>query len=230
MVEASTAEILVVDDDPRLREVLRYTLMRAGFTVREAADGRAALAAVEARSPDLVVLDVLMPELDGLSACRELRARGCRVPVVFLSTRGEELDRVLGLDLGGDDYLPKPFAPNELVSRVRAVLRRSRPAAGGSAVVERDGVRVDLTAFRATAEGVDLGLTPTELRMLHALLSHGDDVLSRARLVKAAYEGAHFVSDRTVDSHVRGVRARLRGAGVDRVETVTAVGWRWRTG
>ncbi len=230
MAEGSAAEILVVDDDPRLREVLRYTLVRAGFTVREAGDGRAALAAVEARAPDLLVLDVLMPELDGLSACRALRARGCTVPIVFLSTRGEELDRVLGLDLGGDDYLPKPFAPNELVSRVRAVLRRSRPSAEGSAVVERDGVRVDLHRFRATVAGVELSLTPTELRMLHALLGHGEAVLSRARLVGAAYEGPHFVSDRTVDSHVRGVRAKLRAVGVDRVETVTAVGWRWRGG
>jgi two-component system OmpR family response regulator len=230
MADAAGGEILVVDDDPRLRELLRYTLARAGFGVREAANGQEALASVSARPPDLVVLDVLMPELDGLSACRELRARGSRVPVVLLSTRGEELDRVLGLDLGGDDYLPKPFAPHELVARVRAVLRRSRPGSAPAAEVAADGVRVDLVQFRASVDGTDLPLTRTELRMLHAVLARAGGVLDRNELVRAAYDGPHFVSERTVDSHVRGVRAKLRGAGVDRLETVLGVGWRWRTG
>lgn len=223
-----SAEILVVDDDPRLRELVRYTLARSGFRVREAADGRAALTAIAQREPDLVVLDVLMPELDGISTCRELRQRSS-VPVIFLSTRGEEVDRVLGLDLGGDDYLPKPFAPMELVSRVRAVLRRARPAASVEPVVEADGVRVDTVQFRAWAGEVELSCTPTELRMLHVIIGRKGAVVTRDQMIRAAYTGPHFVSERTVDSHIRGIRARLRPSGSDGVETVNGVGWRWRT-
>ena len=223
-----SAEVLVVDDDPRLRELVRYTLSRAGFTVREAGDGRAALAAVRARVPDLVVLDVLMPELDGISVCRELRA-SWDVPVIFLSSRAEEVDRIVGLDLGGDDYLAKPFAPGELVSRVRAVLRRSqRATAQPPPQVDTGGVRVDLAQFRAWVGEAELNFTRTELRMLHALLAAGGAVLNRDQLVKAAWEGPHFVADRTVDSHIRGVRNKLRPHGADAVETVNGVGWRWR--
>jgi len=222
----SGAEILIVDDDPRLRELVRYTLTRAGFAVREAGDGRAALAAVQARQPDLVVLDVLMPELDGISVCRELR-KSHDLPVVFLSSRGEEVDRILGLDLGGDDYLAKPFAPGELVSRVKAVLRRTRKVSAAAVVVEGARVRVDLQQFRAWAGGQELTLTRTELRMLHALVAAAGGVLSRDQLVRAAYDGPHFVSDRTVDSHIRGVRAKLRGHDADGIDTVTGVGWRW---
>ncbi len=223
-----SAEILVVDDDPRLRELVRYTLSRAGCTVREAGDGREALAMARTLRPDLVLLDVLMPELDGISVCRELRAES-EVPIIFLSTRAEQVDRIVGLDLGGDDYLGKPFAPAELVSRVRAVLRRTRPAAGaGAASVESGGVRVDLERFSASAGGEAVSLTRTEIRMLHALLAAQGVVLTRRQLVAAAWDEPHFVSDRTVDSHVRGIRAKLRVHDADHVETVTGVGWRWR--
>jgi two-component system OmpR family response regulator len=129
------AEILIVDDDPRLREVVRYALSQAGFRVREAGDGRAALLAIDESLPDLVVLDVVMPELDGVEVCRRIRQRSS-VPVVFLSSKGEEVDRVLGLELGGDDYLSKPFSPRELVSRIKAVLSRpttARAATAGAA-------------------------------------------------------------------------------------------------
>ncbi len=219
----ATAHVLVVDDDPRLRELVRYALTRAGFNVSEAGDGRAALHALRLRQPDLVVLDVIMPELDGIAVCKEIRATW-DIPVIFLSSRGEEADRVLGLDLGGDDYLGKPFAPDELVSRVRAILRRSkRPAA----VADGGGVRVDVTRFRAWAGESELALTRTEFRMLQALLSAEGRVLSRDQLVRASWDQPHFVADRTVDSHIRGVRNKLRAAGHDRVETVTGVGWRW---
>ena len=167
-----TAEILIVDDDPRLRELVRYTLAREGFAVREAGDGKQALAAVNARVPDLVVLDVLMPELDGISVCRELR-KSHDVPVVFLSSRGEEVDRILGLDFGGDDYLAKPFAPAELVSRVKAVLRRTQKKDTAPPVVEDGGVRLDANAYRAWAGDQELTLTRTEFRMLHAAVFHG---------------------------------------------------------
>lgn len=228
MTKEASAEVLVVDDDPRLRELVRYTLTRAGFSVREAGDGKAALVAIRVRQPDLVVLDVLMPELDGISVCREIRANW-DIPVVFLSTRAEEVDRIVGLDLGGDDYLGKPFAPAELVSRVRAVLRRSKKAAPPPAQVDAGGVRVDVTVYRAWAGETELALTRTELRMLHALLGAQGAVLTRDQLVRAAWDGPHFVADRTVDSHIRGVRNKLRAVGHDPVETVNGVGWRWRT-
>ena len=224
-----SGEILVVDDDPRLRELVRYTLTRAGFTVREAGDGRAALTAVRARVPDLVVLDVLMPELDGISVCRELRA-SWDVPVIFLSSRAEEVDRIVGLDLGGDDYLAKPFAPGELVSRVKAVLRRAqRNSVTTAPVVAAGGVRVAVVQLRAWVGATELGLTRTELRMLHALLGAQGAVLNRDQLVRAAWDGPHFVADRTVDSHIRGVRNKLRPHGHDSIETVNGVGWRWRS-
>ncbi len=223
----STHEILVVDDDPRLRELVRYTLDRAGFRVREAADGRAALDALAARLPDLVLLDVKMPEVDGLEVCRRLR-RDAEVPIIFLSTLGEEVDRVRGLELGGDDYVTKPFLPNELVSRIRAVLRRARPASSPAEVLDGGRVRLDLREHRCLVDGVDVRLTATEFRIVHALLRDPGRLVDRAALVRAAYDGPHHVSARTLDSHIRGVRARLGAHGVDPVETVPSVGWRWR--
>lgn len=221
-------DILVVDDDPRLRELVRYTLTRAGFTVREAGEGREALVAARSQRPDLVLLDVLMPELDGISVCRELRAES-DVPIIFLSTRAEQVDRIVGLDLGGDDYLGKPFAPAELVSRVRAVLRRARPSAAAPTTrLESGRLRIDMVRFQAWSGEAELALTRTELRMLHALVAAQGAVLTRRQLVAAAWEGPHFVSDRTVDSHVRGIRTKLRALDADQVETVTGVGWRWR--
>lgn len=219
------AEILVVDDDPRLREVVRYTLDRAGFRVREAPDGAAALAACAERIPDLVVLDVLMPEMDGLTVCRELR-RTSAVPIVFLSSRGESFDRVQGLDAGGDDYLAKPFTPAELVSRVNAVLRRATRAPAGEQV-EAGRVRIDKGQHRAWTGDEELSLTPTEFNLLYALVSRPGKLVTREELVKLTYGGTHFISGRTLDSHVRGVRHKLRERGVDAIETVVGVGFRW---
>jgi two-component system OmpR family response regulator len=220
-----TPEILVVDDDPRLRELVRYSLDRAGFRVREAGDGRAALQAVAAAAPDLVLLDVKMPEMDGIEVCRQLR-KDREIPIIFLSTLGEEVDRVRGLELGGDDYVTKPFLPNELVSRVRAVLRRTRPAAPAE-TLESGAVRLDLRAHRCHVDGVEVVLTATEFRILAALLQDPGRLLDRPAMIRAAYGGPHHVSNRTLDSHIRGVRAGL-GAHADRLETVPAVGWRWR--
>lgn len=229
----TAAEVLVVDDDPRLREVVRYALSRAGFVVREAGDGAAALRAVAERPVDLVVLDVLMPELDGLAVCRELR-RSSDVPVVFLSSRDEELDRVLGLEIGGDDYVTKPFSPRELVSRVKAVLRRTRtprptatedPDSGPLKVGE---VTLDPHTHRVHARDHELELTATEFRLLQALMTRPGRVYSRAELVSRAYEGHHHVSDRTVDSHIRRVRQKFRDHDLDPIETVHGVGFRLR--
>ncbi len=231
----SKTRILLVDDDPHLREMLGYALRREGYEVREAGDGAAALRSFAEQGVDLVVLDIMMPELDGLQVCRELR-RDSRVPIVFLSSRAEELDRVLGLELGGDDYVTKPFSPRELVSRVKAVLRRSQApplppseAAVASEVIGLGPLRLDPTAHRCTVHGVELGLTLTEFRMLHTLLTAPGRAYSRDELVERSYEGRHFVSGRTVDSHVRRIRAKLRDAGMDdMIETVHGLGFRLR--
>ncbi len=217
--------ILLADDDPSLREVVRYALDRAGFEVVEAADGRAALDRFARQAVDLVVLDVLMPELDGLEVCRAIR-RTSQVPILFLSSRGEEVDKILGLELGGDDYLAKPFSPRELVSRVRAVLRRTRPDTR-TATVEAGGVRLDVEAFRAWAGEVEITLTVTEFRLLEVMVRRPGRVFTRDELVQRAYEGVHHVSDRTLDSHVRRIRQKLREGGLDPIETVHGLGFRF---
>jgi len=235
------AEILIVDDDPRLREVVRYALSQAGFRVREAGDGRSALAEIDRALPDLVVLDVVMPEMDGVEVCRRIR-RNSALPVVFLSSKGEEVDRVLGLELGGDDYLSKPFSPRELVSRIKAVLRRVRPRVTGPAapVAEPEEVaegalrvgtvRMDPERHRTWAGDEEISLTATEFRLLKVLLERPGVVFTRAKLVECAYPGNHFVSDRTLDSHIRRIRRKLRDVGLDPIETVHGVGFRYKEG
>ena len=220
------AEILLVDDDPHLREVVRYALAREGYTVREAENGVQALDSFHTLPPDLLVLDVLMPELDGFSVCREIR-KTSTIPVLFLSSRGEEMDRVMGLDMGGDDYLSKPFSTRELLSRVRANLRRTTASTQDS--MRYGPIRIDAEAHRVYVDDTLLVLTLTEFRLLHALIKHPDRAYTRASLIELAYDGPHHVSDRTVDSHIRNLRAKLRAAGADGViETVHGHGFRMK--
>lgn len=222
------SEILVVDDDGHIREVVRFALERAGHHVREAADGRAALQAVSQRAPDLIVLDIVMPEADGLTTCRELRKHSA-VPIIFLSSRDEELDRVLGLELGGDDYISKPFSPRELVARVAAVLRRLQPRAAASSGELACGLlRLDLVRHRCYVGQRELVLTVTEFELLRVLLSAPGRVFERAQLINLAYGDDHHVTERTVDSHVRRLRKKLADAGSDAIETVYGVGYRLR--
>ena len=223
------ADILVVDDDGHIREVVRFALEKAGHAIREARDGAEALRAVEQRVPELIVLDIVMPEQDGLSVCRELRAKH-RVPIIFVSSRDEELDRVLGLELGGDDYIGKPFSPRELVARVAAVLRRLQPATPESeqAVLAHGPLLLDPARHRCTCAGKELVLTVTEFALLAALLAAPGRVLARAQLVERAYGSGHYITDRTVDSHIRRLRAKLASAGCDPIETVYGVGYRLR--
>ncbi len=228
------ASVLVVDDDAHLREVARFALARAGHTVELAADGLVAQERLERgrsaadRTIDLVVLDVLMPELDGFALCRRLRASSPSLPIIFLSSRGEEADRVLGLDLGADDYLAKPFSPRELVARVAAVLRRVQ---ADTVPVERPvltlgPVEIDRDRHELRVAGAPLAATATELRLLATLVSHRGRVLSRGQLIAAVYGGDHHVSERTVDTHVRNLRAKLAAAEADVIETVHGVGYR----
>ena len=220
--------ILVVDDDPRLREVVRYALSREGFEIEEAGDGHAALAACEARLPDLVVLDVVMPELDGIEVCRRIRQRS-KVPILFLSSRGEEVDRVLGLELGGDDYVTKPFSPRELVSRVKAVLRRSgEEPETSTGTLQLGDVRLDPHEVRVFAGKTELELTATEFRLLQVLMTKPGRVYTRDELMTRGYEGTHFVSGRTLDSHIRRIRKKFKDTGRDPIETVHGMGFRMR--
>ncbi len=220
--------ILVVDDNSRLREVLRWVLEREDFRVSLASTGREALDAHGRDPADLIVLDVLMPDLDGLSVCRILRERS-QVPIIFLSSRGETVDRVAGLELGADDYLAKPFANSELISRVRAVLRRSQLTKGpdrASTALEIGSLRVDPEAHRCHVGEREVVLTVTEMRLLVTLMGHPGRVYTREDLVARAYDGPHFVSPRTVDSHLRNLRRKLAGAGVEPIETVVGLGYR----
>jgi two-component system OmpR family response regulator len=228
ILSRSKSQILIVDDDRHIREVVRFALEQAGHAVREADDGAQARKAVAEHEPDLIVLDIVMPGEDGLSACRAIRSKS-RVPIIFLSSRDEELDRVLGLELGGDDYLTKPFSPRELVARVAAVLRRTTGAdAAGAATIEHGPLSMDLVRHRCAWHGREITLTVSEFALLRALLSAPGRVFERAQLVEQAYGHGHFVADRTVDSHIRRLRKKLADAGVDAVETVYGVGYRMR--
>jgi two-component system OmpR family response regulator len=222
--------ILVIDDDPNLREVVRVALELQHFDVVEAADGRAGLDAFTKHAPQAVVLDLMMPELDGFEVCRRLRASS-RVPIVFLSSRDDELDRVLGLELGGDDYVTKPFSPRELVARVKAVLRRAEPppdtstTAASPTALTRGSLTLDLDAWRASWNGQEVTLTVMEFQLLSALLRAPTRAFSRDELIERAYDGV-VVSDRTVDSHIRRVRQKFAAVGGSVVETVHGVGYR----
>jgi two-component system, OmpR family, response regulator len=222
--------LLVADDEANIREVACYALRRDGFEVEEAPDGAAALQRIERGGIDLLVLDVLMPALDGLALCRQLRRPGApALPIIFLSSRTEEADRVLGLELGGDDYLTKPFSPRELAARVRSVLRRAAApdAIAAPAPLCRGRLRIDRANGEAFVDGDRrVALTLTELRLLAALIEHPGRVLTRAQLIARAYEGEHHVTERTVDSHLKRVRAKLAAHGVEAVETVHGLGYR----
>lgn len=224
--------ILVVDDEARIREVLQYALRKEGFEVTALSDGRQAIEAVERGGVDLVVLDVMLPEVDGLSACRIIR-EASRVPILFLSARAEEIDRVLGLELGGDDYLTKPFSVRELVARVKAVFRRVEvPGETATSKVLRHGViELDVERHEARASGEVVPLTATEFGLLGALLERPGVVLSRAQLMARAYRYDNLITERTIDTHVRRIRAKFRAAGgEDPIATVHGVGYKVSTG
>jgi len=223
-----TAPILVVDDDPGVLEVVRFALEKAGFTVAEASDGREALERARALAPRLIVLDVNMPELSGTDVCRTLRAES-DVPIVFLSSADDEIDRVLGLEMGGDDYITKPFSTRELVARVKAVLRRLErraPAPTSTRVLEHGALRLDLDRCEAAWGEAKVVLTATELGLVRTLLGHPGRVYSRDELMRGAYDEFTVVSDRTIDSHIRRVRAKFADVGGEVVETVHGMGYR----
>jgi two-component system OmpR family response regulator len=220
--------ILVVDDDPHIREVVCFALESAGMKTLSAGDGTTAIELAQRARPDLIVLDVGLPELDGLEVCRQVRKTSDR-PILFLSSRTEEIDRILGIELGGDDYVTKPFSPRELVARVNAILRRSKAGLPAGSVVTLGRLVIDSARHAAMYDGKDLPLTALEFAVLKTLAAAPGVVFDRQRIVAAAYPHNIHVSDRTVDSHIRNIRAKLAAAGGENlIETVHGVGFRCR--
>jgi two-component system alkaline phosphatase synthesis response regulator PhoP len=225
MAEAVGPTVLVVDDEPAIRELVRFTLEREGFRVRLAGDGWEALDAARREAPDLVVLDLMLPGLSGEDVCRALRAE-MDVPVLMLTARKEESDRVSGLELGADDYVTKPFSPRELAARVRAILRRTR----GRDMPGSEGLVVDVERRRVTLDGRPIDLTYTEFELLRTLRAYPGRVFSREDLLSRVWGQDFYGDTRTVDVHIRHLREKL---GEDPahprfIETVRGVGYRFR--
>lgn len=229
------ARILVVDDEPSITEFVSYNLRKEGWQVDIASNGDEALDLAKHNDFDLVVLDVMLPGMDGYEVCRRLRTISS-VPVLFLSARDTELDKVVGLEIGGDDYLAKPFGVRELVARVKALLRRrqtgGREAGVAGEHMEISGVVLDEGTHEAhTSAGGEIDLTPREFELLACLMRHGGKVLSRDQLLREAWDWEYLVETKTVDTHVKRLRDKLEAAGVDPsvVETVRGYGYRFRT-
>lgn len=225
-----TRSILIVDDDPHIRQLLAFALTKAGLEAREAEDGEAALEAVAANPPDLVILDINMPRLNGLEVCRRLRAQG-DLPILFLSSRDDEIDRVLGIELGADDYVVKPFSPREVTARVQAILRRSggqKPAAEEvNGAIVRGRLTLNTEGWTALWDDREAPLTVTEFGILRTLASTPTKVFSRDAIIDRLHGPGFAITDRTIDSHVRNLRGKFAGlGGHDVIETRAGVGYR----
>lgn len=214
------ADILVVEDEPKLAALLCDYLRAAGHRVTWLDDGLAVVPAVRSAAPDLILLDIMLPGRDGLDICRELRTFS-EVPIMLITARVEEVDRLLGLDLGADDYICKPFSPREVMARVRAILRRLPPRTTA-------GLQLDASAYRASYDGVELDLTPVEFRLLHCLAATPGRVYSRDKLMDHLYHDHRVVTDRTVDSHVKNLRRKLEQVAPEQelIHSIYGVGYK----
>jgi two-component system phosphate regulon response regulator PhoB len=229
----SSASILVVDDEPDISALLAYHLARESYRVRTANSGSEAMRAIAAESPDLIILDLMLPGVSGMEVLGEIRRRPEleHVAVILLTARREEQDRLEGLRLGADDYVAKPFSPQELVLRVAAVLRRMRqapPASAGGRVLRVGPYVLDLGAAVATVEGREMDLTPTEFKLLQVLMERRGRVQSRRQLLETVWEVTANIATRTVDMHVQRLRAKS-GEAADWIETVRGFGYRFRS-
>ena len=226
--------VAVVDDEDNLRETLAFALRREGYPVELFAHGAEAWGAFQRRLPGLVILDVLMPEMDGLELCRRIRSISETIPIIFLTSRDEEFDRVLGLEIGADDYLCKPFSMRELLARVKVLFRRvaldAAPRKAEEAPLRIGDLELDLQRYTVKWKGQPVSLTVTEFMMLHALVRHPGHVKSRTQLHQDGYPHDAYVSERTIDSHIKRLRRKFEevDAGFDRIETVYGLGYRYR--
>ncbi len=220
--------ILVVDDEPDLLELVRFNLSQEGFRVDTAADGAAAIASISASRPDLVVLDLMLPDQSGTEICRKIRStpETAQLPVIMLTARSEEVDRVVGFELGADDYVTKPFSPRELVLRVKAVLRRGERPEKAPRSLEHGSLALDRDGHRCTVGGEEIDLTAKEFGLLAALMNRPGHVLSRERLLEEVWGSDVWVAPRTVDTHLKRLREKLGPAGV-LINTVRGVGYRF---
>jgi DNA-binding response OmpR family regulator len=220
--------ILVVDDEPKIVKLTRDYLEKDGYRVVSAADGPAALAAARRERPDLVVLDLMLPGIDGWEVCRILRHES-GVPIIMLTARAEESDQVVGLELGADDYVTKPFSPRTLLARVRAVLRRSQGRTAPPQVIRAGTLELDLKAYRATLQGEALRLTPNEFKLLAVLARHPGQLFSREQLLDKVHGETGGSFDRSIDSHIKNLRRKLEAnpTGARFIETVYGVGYRF---
>ncbi len=221
-------KILVVDDEEHIVTLLKVSLERAGFAVVTAGDGLAALEMARMERPDLILLDVLLPELDGFAVCEQLRKTD-DIPVIMITAKGTEMEKVWGLELGADDYITKPFSPRELVARVKAVLRRTAGAASGAAELVSHDIKVDLHRHRAVLRGTPLELTLKEYDLLVTLMQSGGRVVTREELLRQLWGYDYTGGSRTVDVHIRRLRQKLGEdpATPEYIETVHGVGYRW---
>lgn len=223
--------ILVVDDDPHIRELLAFALGKAGMSVTDAADGEAALAEIERAMPDLMVLDINMPRLNGLDLCRRLRASGgamAALPILFLSSRDDEIDRIVGIEIGGDDYVVKPFSPREVVARVGAILKRGQPISGTPPKRLVHGkLTLDAESWEARWDDTPVSLTATEFELVHLLAASPGRVFSRDAIIDRLHGPGFAITDRTIDSHIRNLRAKFAQAGgTELIETRPGIGYR----
>ena len=219
--------VLIVEDEPPLVELLSYNLEKAGFQIHIARDGEEALLAVEERKPDLILLDWMLPYVSGIEICRRIRRNPetRNVPIIILTARGEEDDRIRGLEAGADDYVVKPFSPSELVARVRAVLRRTRPAFDKDSLTYGD-ITMDLTTHRVSRNDEPVDLGPTEFRLLRFMMEHPGRVFSREQLLDSVWGHDTYIEPRTVDVHIRRLRKAMNLPGTtDLIRTVRSAGY-----
>jgi two-component system response regulator ChvI len=237
MQHEGNGTVAVVDDEANIRETVTYALRKEGYRVECYADGHAAWEAFQHTLPDLAVLDIIMPRMDGLELCRKLRSLSETVPIIFLTSRDEEFDRVLGLELGADDYLCKPFSMRELVARIKVLFRRLALSSGAGTGTEDQLLSVgelelDLQRYTARWSDQPVQLTVTEFMILNALVRHPGHVKTRRQLMDEGYPHDSFVSDRTIDSHIKRVRKKFSSVDPDwdGIETVYGLGYRYREG
>jgi len=220
-------KILIVEDEPKLAALLADYLTAASYKTQIVADGREVIPAVKAAPPDLILLDLMLPGRDGIDVCRELRTFS-EIPVIMVTARVEEIDRLLGLEIGADDYICKPFSPREVVARVRAILRRAQRGAAAPAAT---GLTIDEAQYRAAFNGRELDLTPVEFRLLNTLAAAPGRVFSRQQLLDNLYEDHRVVTDRTVDSHIKNLRRKLDEVSPEQelIRSIYGVGYKLET-
>ncbi|OGS90439.1 MAG: phosphate regulon transcriptional regulatory protein PhoB [Gallionellales bacterium GWA2_60_18] len=224
-----SAKILVVEDEPAILKLLEFNVMQAGFQVLRAEDADSAWRQIRDTLPDMILLDWMLPGTSGLVLARQLRAdaRTRDIPIIMLTARGDERDKILGLESGADDYITKPFSPRELMARIRAVLRRHAPQLPDETVAA-GGLELSPSAHRVSVKGVPVELGPTEFRLLHFFMTHAERVYSRTQLLDQVWGTQVFVEERTVDVHIRRLRAALEASGMDAlIQTVRGSGYRF---